>query len=84
MFLTHSDTKMMCRMSDLNQRPPDYKSDALPAELIRRTLSLANFGRKAKHHFRVILKKLRFDGVRLLYSFLDHSLRPSWIAALYI
>ena len=27
-------------MSDLNQRPSDYKSDALPAELIRRWFGL--------------------------------------------
>lgn len=28
--------KSWCRLSDLNQRPSDYKSDALPAELNRR------------------------------------------------
>ena len=29
-----------CRLSDLNQRPTDYKSVALPAELNRRTPSI--------------------------------------------
>ena len=29
----HPAGKIWCQLSDLNQRPSDYKSDALPAEL---------------------------------------------------
>ena len=33
-FIVRADN-FWCRLSDLNQRPSDYKSDALPAELNR-------------------------------------------------
>lgn len=34
---------LWCRLSDLNQRPSDYKSDALPAELNRQCETIIYF-----------------------------------------
>lgn len=44
-FLGRSKTlaKRWCRMQDSNSRPTDYKSVALPAELIRRPLKLISY-----------------------------------------
>ena len=39
--------KIWCRRKDSNPRPPDYKSDALPTELLRRYLLTLQTGQKS-------------------------------------
>ena len=55
--------KNWCRQEDLNPQPPDYKSVALPTELMAHVISLSDvyYNNMIFHMNAIVFLKLSFD-----------------------